>query len=127
MVRVMVVDDVTSFRRVARAVINATPGFRWVREAASAAEALTYAEELHPNLVLLDVRMPGMGGIEAARQLHAAHPETVIVLISLDDLPDTARPVTSCGAVAFVRKQDFGRGMLRSLWDLHGQSSRGDP
>jgi DNA-binding NarL/FixJ family response regulator len=125
MVRVMVVDDVTSFRRVARAVIDATPGFRWVREAASGAEALAYVDELHPNLVLLDVRMPDMGGIEAARRLHQAHPETVIVLISLDELPDTA-PVTLCGAAAFVRKQDFGTGMLRRLWDLHGSSSASD-
>jgi DNA-binding NarL/FixJ family response regulator len=122
----MVVDDLLSFRRVARAVINATPGFEAVREAASGAEALACTDQLRPDLVLLDVRMPEMGGIEAARRLHASHPDTVIVLISLEELPNAPRAVTSCGAVAFVRKRDFGTGMLRRLWDLYGPSLPSD-
>jgi DNA-binding NarL/FixJ family response regulator len=119
-VRVLVVDDQLSFRRVARDVINATGGFELVREAASGAEALIYADELRPELVLLDVRMPGMGGIETARRLHASHPDTVIVLISLDELPNAAVALASCGAATFVRKPDFGTGMLRRVWAGHG-------
>jgi len=121
----MIVDDLSSFRRVARAVIDATPGFEAVRDAASGPEALTYADELRPDLVLLDVRMPEMGGIEAAARLHESHPDTVIVLISLEELPN-ARPVTSCGAAAFLRKRDFGTGMLRSLWERHRPSPAGN-
>jgi DNA-binding NarL/FixJ family response regulator len=67
-----------------------------------------------------------MGGIEAARRLHASHPDTVIVLISLEELPNAPRAVTSCGAVAFVRKRDFGTAMLRRLWDLYGPSLPSD-
>jgi two-component system, NarL family, invasion response regulator UvrY len=119
-VRVMVVDDPLSFRRVARMVIDATPGFESVRCAASGAEALASADVLHPDLVLLDVRMPEMGGVEAARWLHESHPEAVIVLISLEELPNAAVALASCGAVAFVRKQDFGTRMLRRLWTIHG-------
>jgi DNA-binding NarL/FixJ family response regulator len=122
----MVVDDQLSFRRVARAVINATPGFDSVREAASGAEALTYADRLRPDFVLLDVRMPEMGGIEAARRLHESHPGTVIVLISLEELPDAARAVASCGAAAFLRKRDFGTGMLRTLWEFYRPSPSRD-
>jgi len=119
-VRVMVVDDLLSFRRVARTVIDATPGFESVRVAASGAEALTCADASHPDLVLLDVRMAEMGGIEAARRLHQSHPNAVIVLISLEELPNSAAALASCGAVAFIRKQDFGTRMLRRLWAIHG-------
>jgi DNA-binding NarL/FixJ family response regulator len=122
----MIVDDLLSFRRVARAVIDATPGFEAVHDAASGAEALAYVEKLRPDLVLLDVRMPEMGGVEAACRLHQSHPGTVIVLISLDELPNAASAVTSCGAAAFLRKRDFGTGMLRSLWELHRPSPAGN-
>ena len=121
-VRVMVVDDLVSFRRVARTVIDATPGFESVDSAASGAEALASADVMHPDLVLLDVRMPEMGGVEAARWLHESHPETVIVLISLEELPNAAAALASCGAVTFVRKQDFGTRMLRHLWASHRSS-----
>ena len=121
-VRVMVVDDLPSFRRVARTVIAATVGFEVVRDAASGPEALAFADQLDPDLVLVDIRMSEMGGIEAARRLHESHPHAVIVLISLDELPDAAFALASCGAVAFVRKQDFGTSTLRRLWAIHGPS-----
>jgi two-component system invasion response regulator UvrY len=119
-VRVMVVDDLESFRRVARTVIDATPGFESVPGAASGLEALASADVLRPDLVLLDIRMPETGGVQAARRLHQSHPEAVIVLISLDELPNAAVALASCGAVAFVRKQDFGTRLLRRLWSIHG-------
>ncbi|HET6870993.1 MAG TPA: response regulator transcription factor, partial [Solirubrobacteraceae bacterium] len=84
-VRVMVVDDQASFRRAARAVIDATPGFAPLRDAASGPEALEYADELQPDLVLMDASMPGMDGFEAARRLTAAHPTSVVVLVSIED------------------------------------------
>jgi len=121
-VRVLVVDNLSSFRRVARTVIDATPGFESVPDAASGLEALASADVLHPDLVLVDIRMPEMGGVQAARCLHASHPEAIIVLISLDELPNAAVALASCGAVAFVRKQDFGTGLLRRLWSIHGSA-----
>jgi CheY-like chemotaxis protein len=121
-IRVMVVDDLPSFRRVARTVIDATVGFESIRDAASGPEALAFADRLDPDLVLVDVRMPEMGGIEAARRLHESHPDTMIVLISLEELPDAAFALASCGAVAFVRKRDFGTRTLRRLWAVHGPS-----
>jgi DNA-binding NarL/FixJ family response regulator len=119
----MVVDDLVSFRRVAQAVIEATAGFELVADASSGAEALTCAAELNPDLVLLDVLMPEMGGVEAARRLREAHPDTVIVLISLEELLNASVALGSCGAAAFVLKKDFGVAMLRQLWAVHGSSS----
>ena len=125
---VLVVDDQAYFRRVALEVIAATQGFEPVGEAASGEEALALAAKLKPELILLDVRMPVMNGIETARVLSTQHPGGVIVLISIDypsELPDE---VASCGAKALMRKQDFGPLTLRRLWDTHGDpNSRAPP
>ena len=118
-VRVLTVDDQERFRRVAEEVIAATPGFEAVGEAASGTEALAAVERLAPQLVLCDVRMPGLDGIEVARRLADSHPDTVVVLISIGertDLPAAA----ALEAVPLVRKQDFGPPMLRRLWSEHG-------
>ena len=119
-VRVMVVDDQAVFRRVARAVVEATAGFEPVGDAASGAEALISADQLHPDLVLMDVQMPGMDGFEAARRLADCHPESVVVLLSLHDSDEFGPLVVSCGASAFLRKQDLAPAVLRHLWTMHG-------
>jgi DNA-binding NarL/FixJ family response regulator len=119
-VDVLIVDDQSVFRDLARLVLRTTKGFRSVGEVGSGEEALEIIDEVKPQLVLVDVRMPGMGGIEAARQMSDAHPETLIVLISIEDpdeLPSTAH---DSGATALVRKQDFGPTMLRDLWARYG-------
>ena len=92
--RVLTVDDQAVFRGIAREVIDATPGFESVGEAASGEEALAAVDRLEPELVLLDVRMPGLDGIEVARRLRATHPDTLLVLISIEepiDLPSAAQ------------------------------------
>src|SRR6185436_16811486 len=119
-VRVLTVDDQVVFRDAARDVITATPGFEPVGDAESGEEAMAEVERLRPELVLLDVRMPGIGGIEAARRITAAHPETVVVLISIEDPEQLAEDAHTCGVAAFVRKQDFGPAVLRGVWEAHG-------
>lgn len=94
----------------ARRVIAATPGFEPLGEAASGEEALALAAELSPELILLDVRMPVMDGIETARRLSAEHPGAVVVLISINDPAELPQGVECCGAKALIRKQDFGSG-----------------
>lgn len=119
-VAVMVVDDQASFRRAARAVISATAGFTAIAEAASGAEALQSAERVCPNLVLMDAHMPQMDGFEATRRLTTAHAETVVVLVSVEDIEDLAEEIGACGAVAFLHKRDLGPATLRALWTTHG-------
>ena len=118
-VRVLTVDDQERFRGVARDVIDATPGFEFAGEAENGEAALLAVDRLAPQLVLCDVRMPGLDGIEVARRLHASHPETLVVLISIEDPMDIPSAAQLGGAVPLVRKQDFGPNLLRRLWREH--------
>jgi two-component system, NarL family, invasion response regulator UvrY len=115
-VGVLTVDDQAIFRMVAREVVDATPGFEVLGEAASGEEALVVADEVDPDLVLLDVRLPGMDGIETASRLGASHPGTVIVLASTFEVRPLPR---ACGAATFIRKQDLRPEVLARLWATH--------
>lgn len=118
---VVTVDDHEAFRRSIRDVIEATPGFELLGEAASGEAALALVAELSPELVLVDARMPGMDGFETARRLRSAHPAATVILVSSDDVTESV--CVSCGAAAFVPKKEFGRATLRRVWDEHGAPS----
>ncbi len=127
-VTVLVVDDQLPFREAARSVVERLRGFEVVAEADSGEAAIDIVESLHPQLVLMDIKMggldgsEGMDGIEAAAEITARHPDTMVVLVStyeLSDLPPSAR---TSGARAYINKDDFGGRLLRRLWE-----SSGDP
>jgi DNA-binding NarL/FixJ family response regulator len=118
-VRVLTVDDQEVFRGIAREVIDATPGFDYVGEAASGEEALAAVARLSPELVLLDVRMPGLDGIEVAQRLSASHPDTLLVLISIEDSIDLPSAARMTATVPLLRKQDFGPRLLTRVWREH--------
>jgi two-component system invasion response regulator UvrY len=115
-VTVLTVDDQRIFLQTARSLIEATPGFEQVGEAASGEEALELAADLRPDLVLVDVRMPGMDGVETARRLTLADPDATVVLISLEDVPQLSSAVARAGAAGYVRKQDLSTRSLPELW-----------
>lgn len=115
-VRVLIVDDQAPFRSVARTVVALAPGFTVVGEADSGEQAVDAAAELHPALVLMDINMPGITGIEATRRILAAGDTTKVVLLSTyteSDLPADAR---TCGAVGYVHKEDFSPAVLDRVW-----------
>jgi DNA-binding NarL/FixJ family response regulator len=118
-VRILAVDDHEAFRDVLRDLIAAAPGFLLVGEASSGEEATRAVELLLPQLVLMDVTMPGIGGIAAARQIISRHPAVAVVLISIDD-PSLHPEVVALGnAVTCARKQDLRPRKLRELWETH--------
>ncbi len=118
-VSVVIVDDQLPFRLAAKSVVRITPGFELAGEVASGEEALEVVAGLQPDLVLMDINMPGISGIETTRRLSAIHPEVKIILLSTytaEDLPADAR---DCGAVDYVNKEDFGPQVLKAVWEAH--------
>jgi DNA-binding NarL/FixJ family response regulator len=115
-VSVMIVDDQAPFRAAARAVVSRVSGFELVAEVASGEEAVAVAARMHPGLVLMDINMGEMDGIEATRVIVGANPDIRVVLVStygLDDLPPGAR---TSGAIAYVNKDELSPRVLRRLW-----------
>ena len=118
-VPVLIVDDQAPFRRAARAVVTATPGFEVVGEAESGEEAVEMADALEPLLVLMDINLPGINGIEATRRITAARPEAVVILLSTYQAGDLPADADSCGAAAYVHKEEFGPAIIQDLWAKH--------
>jgi DNA-binding NarL/FixJ family response regulator len=105
-------------RRAARAVVNATPGFRSVGEAASAEEAIELVVELRPELALVGTSMPGIDGFETSERLVAARPGTAVVLLYDGAEPD-AGAVAASRAASAVPMQSLTPESLRALWGEH--------
>jgi two-component system, NarL family, invasion response regulator UvrY len=117
-VSVLVVDDQEFFRDVMRDVVLATPGMTLVGDAASGEAAVDAVEELSPRMVIMDKRMPGVGGIEAARLIRAHRPEIVVVLVSVEE-PDP-EVLEESGASAFLHKRELSPRALADLWRTYG-------
>jgi DNA-binding NarL/FixJ family response regulator len=118
-VRVVTVDDQDMFRRAAQAVIESSPGFTLVGESTSGEDALRLIPETDPDMVILDVRMRGLDGIQVAERLRSEDPTRVVVLASSADSSTLGALARSCGAAALVRKQWLTPRLLRGLWIAH--------
>lgn len=117
-VAILAVDDHKAFRDVLRDLIDTAPGFLLVGEACSGEEATRAVDLLSPQLVLMDVTMPGIGGIAAARQIVSRNPGVAVVLISVDDPSLHPEVLALGGAVGCARKQDLRPQKLRELWEV---------
>jgi two-component system invasion response regulator UvrY len=118
-VTVLAADDHDTFLSVVCELVMLTPGFVLAAEARSGEEAVAIVAERAPDIVLMDVRMPGIGGIEATRMIVRDHAGTVVVLISVDDVNTLPRAARSCGAAAILNKLDLTPGTLRDVWRAH--------
>ncbi len=109
---VLVVDDQAPFRAIARQVVELTPGFTVVGEAESGEDAVQLAGELGPRLVLMDINLPGINGIEATRQILARDPDVAVVLLSTYRESDLPADALASGARCYVHKEDFEPAVL---------------
>ena len=119
-VTVMIVDDQPPFRDAAKAVLSRVKGFELVAEVDSGEAAVATSDELDLDLVLMDINMGELDGIEATRLITGAHPATKVILVStypIDDLPPQAR---TSGAIAYVNKDELSPRVVRRLWDDGG-------
>ena len=112
---VLIVDDQPPFLRAVRALLESTPRFDVVGEATSGEEALELTLRLRPRLVLMDVRLPGLSGIQTSRHIVAALPRTVVVLVSTHRRADLPPGLDDCGAAAFTPTEDVDEDALVAL------------
>lgn len=103
-IRLLLVDDQQLIRLGMRMVLEADPGFEVVGEAGDGHEALAAVDRLKPDVVLMDVRMPGMDGIEATRRVVEAHPQSRIIILTTFDLDEYAFAGLNAGASGFLLK-----------------------
>lgn len=122
-VRVLVVDDSEIFLRTATTIVSAVGGLQLVGTAASGEEAIRLLPELKPDLVLLDIHMPGLDGIETARIIHRDEPRAVVVIVS-GEPAGASEAARAAGAVALLDKRDLLPGTLDALWLEHAPDAR---
>lgn len=113
-VSVLVVDDLAGFRRATASVIDVTDGFSIAGEASSGEEAITFLEQTPVDLVLMDVIMPGIGGLAAAAAIRSRFPMVRILLLSMYLEQHLPQPVPS--GCQFCDKGRFGPDALEALW-----------
>ena len=121
-VRVLIVDDQLPFREASRMVVEMTDGFEVSGEAENGEQAIALVKELRPDLVLMDVQMPGIDGIETTRRIKSAPHPPVVIVMSTHESGDYVDVAVAAGAVGFVPKSQFGLDTLDEMWARAGES-----
>ncbi len=114
-VRILVVDDFAEWRHYVLEKLREDRSFEVVGVAADGLEAVLRAEQMQPDLVLLDIGLPKLDGIEAARQIRTVAPDSKVIFLSQENDPDLARAALSVGARGYVVKSDAGSELLPAL------------
>ena len=113
--RILVVDDFAAWRRFLNTLLDLTPEWQVSGEAVTGAEAIARAVELHPDLVLLDIDLPDIDGIEIARQLRVILPKTKVVFLTAEPSPEVVTVAMSTGAVGYLLKSQVVHELLPAL------------
>jgi DNA-binding NarL/FixJ family response regulator len=114
-IRILIADDYKDWRRQVRLLFQARPEWQVIAEAADGPEVIQKAEELKPDLIVLDIGLPKLNGIEAARQIRQLSPSSKIVFLSQNHDLDVVRAAWGTGALGYVYKTDFGRDFLPAI------------
>src|SRR5271166_4784968 len=116
--RVLIVDDHEIFRRGLRALLEPFSEWHICGEAVDGMDAVDQCKLLHPDIVVMDVSMPRMNGLEAARLIKKENPKTQIVIITQHDSPQIQSAAMGAGARAFVTKSSIGSELVSALRNL---------
>ena len=121
MLRILIADDHEVARRGIRALLESHPGWEVCAEAKDGREAIEIANRMKPDLILLDIGMPNLNGLEAARQILATNPDAAILILTMHDTDHVVREVLRAGARGFLLKSDAGRDLVAAVDALQGQ------
>lgn len=121
MLQILIADDHEVARRGIRAVLESHPGWEVCAEAKDGREAVELASSLKPDVILLDIGMPNLNGLEAARQILAISPDVPILILTMHDSDNVIREVLRAGARGFLLKSDAGRDLLNAIEALQRQ------
>src|SRR5437867_4267899 len=122
-VRVLIVDDQEPFREASRMVVDVTDGFEVAGEAETGEASVDAARDLQPDLVLMDVNLPGIDGTEATRRILAEWPNMVVFLVSTYEPAEYEPKAAECGAAAYIPKSTFGPDELEEAWQRAAASN----
>lgn len=114
-VRVLVVDDFEAFRQFVVSVLGKRPEWQVIAEASDGTEAVQKAEELQPDLIVLDIGLPILNGIEAAKQIHRVAPSAKIIFLTQNNDADVVRAALTNGARGYVLKLDANEHLLQAV------------
>jgi len=114
-IRILVVDDFEPFRVFVLSVFSKTPEFQVIFEASDGLEAVRKAEELRPDLILLDIGLPKLNGIQAARQIRKLAPDSKILFLSQESSADVVQEALDLGALGYVVKAYAGSQLLAAV------------
>jgi DNA-binding NarL/FixJ family response regulator len=116
--RILIVDDQPSVRRAVRTLLESQNGWAVCGEAGDGIEAIAKTEELNPDIVVMDMSMPNLNGLEAARAIHKEFPKSHVLILTLHDLPELATLVERAGAQGLVLKSDSNRILISAIEHL---------
>jgi DNA-binding NarL/FixJ family response regulator len=114
-VRILVVDDHDIIRRGLKQLLTARPGWEVCAEAKTGREAVALAEQLKPEIVVMDISMPDLNGLEAARRIHKLFPKTGILILSMHFSDQLVRDIVEAGARAYIVKSDADRDLVSAV------------
>ncbi len=114
-VRVLLVEDFEPFRRFVCSTLAQTPDLRVIAEVSDGFEAVQKAEELKPDIILLDIGLPSMNGIEAARQMSKLAPESKVIFLTQENDSDVVQAALSNGAKGYVLKSDAENELMQAV------------
>ena len=115
-IRVLLVDDQEAFRSAARLVVELADGFSLVDEAETAEQALDLVEAHEYDLVLMDINLPGIDGLEATRRITGGGGPPKVIVLSTYEASEYESRARDAGAIGFISKSDFGPDQLVSVW-----------
>jgi two-component system, NarL family, response regulator NreC len=116
--RILIADDQPYMRRAVKALLESQDGWVVCGEAANGLEAIEKTEKLQPDVVVMDMIMPHLNGLEATRRIHREFPDSHILILTLHDVPELTRLVQTAGAQGLVLKSDSNQLLISAVEHL---------